>query len=147
MVDWVATSTLWANWATAAGFMAGACTAWFALLSYRGQLRMQADAHAHGLIRDLLRVNMDPQLGVGREASTFRLYTLEELVDWVHEQQRDLQAWGWLEPRERANRKDELDRWFETLKTHLEPGTRARIAPYSDCYGERFRDFVERYGS
>jgi hypothetical protein len=143
MIDWDRTADIWSNWGTAGGLLVGAFTAWFALLSYRGQLRMQADSHAHELIRDLLHVNMDQDIGLGSEAETFRLYTLEELVDWVREQQREVERWGWLQgAAERRRRADELRGWDETIKTHLEWNMRQRVEECMACYGKDFAEFV-----
>lgn len=145
-VDWVAASQIWANIATTAGFLAGGVSAWLALLSYRGQLRMQADAHAHDLIRDLLKVNMDAEIGLDSEAETFRLYTLEELVDWVREQQAELARWGWLDGgASRRRRAEELSGWEETIKTHLWRGIRKRVRKHPGCYGAAFVDFVDTH--
>mgnify|MGYP003386166376 CR=1 FL=1 len=146
MIDWDRTSEIWANWATASGLIIGATTAWFALLSYRSQMQMQADAHAHDLIRDLLRVNMDGKIAVGPEADTFRLYTLEELVDWVREQQRELKRWGRLQNgSDRERREAELRGWDETIKTHLEAKMRGRVNACRECYGSDFLAFVDEH--
>ena len=89
MVDWSYTASVWTSWATAIWVIVGAITVWFAFLTYRRQWRSEADAHVHHLIRELMHVNMDPSVRPALEVETFSLYVLEEMVDWVREQQRD----------------------------------------------------------
>jgi hypothetical protein len=131
--------------ATVAGVFVALWAGWIALLTFRGQTRQVADAHAHGVIREMLLVAMDR----GRDRSgvrTFKLYALEEVFDWLTEQQEDARRWPWSWlMRDRNARLKELACWRETLKTHLEAYMRPRVNSADECYGQAFRDFVNAY--
>ncbi|WP_156378337.1 MULTISPECIES: hypothetical protein [unclassified Phenylobacterium] len=133
-----------AAWASVGGLVIAVAAGWIALLTYRGQLRHEADTHAHGVIRELLQVTMDP--GNDREGvRTFKLYALEEAYDWLNEQRTVVRSWPWRWASSRAAREQALACWEETLKSHLEAYMRQRVNGAEECYGESFRTFVNRF--
>lgn len=83
--------------ATTFGLGLAGLSAVLALATYRAQVEAQADAHMHGLFSGYLNACLDKDADP-EAPKTLPLYVVEEMVDWVRDQQRDLRWWFWSRP-------------------------------------------------
>lgn len=81
-------------------------------------------------------------------ASSTPIYVLEEMLDWVREQQRELRRWGWSRPFFAKRRAIELTQRESTIGGNLgdaqevwERINRPKSAP---SYGGEFHNFVDQ---
>ena len=141
-MDWNLLSAV-AAWV---GAIIAAGSAFLALLTYRAQVEAAAEMHVHQLFGGLMQANLTAgELHRSYRMNTLRLYTLEEVFDWVHEQRRDLKSlWRFLpSTKSCAEREAELDAWLETVASHLRADMRHRMgSEQAKCYGPAFVAFV-----
>jgi hypothetical protein len=140
-MDWSRT----ADMATTLALPVAAVSAGLALITYRAQAQAGADSHMHTLFREYLTSRTQPE--THNDLGSLKLYALEEMVDWVFEQRRDLRAWGWLRPLSIRRRKAELNAWEATVESHLgdQPAlVLDRVLKKRECYGTTFIDFLEK---
>lgn len=151
------------------GFLAAIITLYFGAKSYLNSAQSSRSAHMHSLFRDYLRFSVehgaagdvpasdlidDPKVPVSdlsRHGATiadvvgFRLYTLEEMNEWIDREE----AWAlsWIYQFRRQSRRDRLDylkAWRNTVRSHLSKKITsddeliAHFERHSDCYGLSF---------
>jgi hypothetical protein len=141
-MDWNGVSAI----ATVGAAVVAIGSAVLALITYRAQVDSVAEAHVHQLFSDFMKTNLtSDDVRRSYRMNTLRLYTLEEVFDWVHEQRRVLHTpWRWLRSAQaRTDRERELDAWLETVASHLRADMLARMqGPQATCYGPEFVAFV-----
>lgn len=141
-MNWNAASQV----ATTLGLAVAGVSAGLALITYRTQVEAQADVHMHGLFNGFLSAQLhkaDPEA-----LETLKLYVLEEMVDWVREQERALLWWGWSRPFSISRRRKELKQWESTIRGNLgdpkEIYERINREQSKPSYGDAFHAFVAK---
>ena len=142
-MGWETTSQV----ATTIGVAVAGVSALLALVTYRAQVEAQADAHMHGLFNGYLSALLDAKADPDA-LETLKLYVLEEMLDWVRDQQRSLCWWFWSRPLSLRRRWKELKQWEATIEGNLEDPCQVLKRIDRDqskaAYGDEFRAFVKR---
>lgn len=151
------------------GFLAGVITLYFGAKSYLTSAQSSRSEHMHSLFRDYLRfaVEHGPAGNVSRNEATadhavtasdtsrrgstiadvvgFRLYTLEEMNEWIDREEAWALSWIYLfRRRSRRDRLDYLKSWRNTVRSHLakkitpDKELLTHLDHYRDCYGLSF---------
>lgn len=132
--------------ATTLGLAVAGVSAGLALITYRTQVETQADIHMHGLFNGFLSAQLHKPDPAAFE--TLKLYVLEEMIDWVREQERALIWWGWLRPFSIYRRLKELKQWEATVRGNLGDAKKVydRINREQSrrSYGKAFHEFVDQ---
>ncbi len=139
-----------ADIATAAGIFVALVSTLLAFRTYDDAQAAARRAHMHALFGDYLKLVYERELDAGKAASgksfsTIKLYTMEEIFEWIQLETR-LAGPQWFRLwRADQKRLDYIECWRRTLLVHLsqDPGALAsNIKDNRACYSRTFLDFA-----
>jgi len=149
------------NIATVVALAAASAGVILGFRQYSFDARARRTAHMHSLFGDFLRMRFDlilkgdelpsglikvagEEVDVDEVMLSFRLYTLEELHEWVRLESRH-RGGAFASTDEMASQDHYLEGWRNTIKVHLrsvEKSLPSYFKKHADCYGSAFLGFV-----